>query len=142
MEGLFVRNHLKSPLDDADTCQFDVLAVEGGKFALFAFAFDGVGTQVEDPQGSACGISTGSLGRIGGLMTVEKTENNGKNAPIAAGPNAGLLKVVANDSAEISESSFNGRFESIGGRRLPASFREYADIAKQMQPELRLRFPF
>ncbi len=161
-ERIFVRNNRpKAELDDADESNLDVLVVVGdSRFALFHFTNDEVGTATDDPRGPGCGISFGSVGRVGNVLTVEQFLVFGTvtHPPMRPGKAAGIL-LVGRDSATLEGSMMDGTYADIGRQRLPQGwthfdFRffffphcllalsQYTDQLAETDRAFRINFPF
>jgi hypothetical protein len=146
-EQIFVRNNRKgATLDDADESNLDILVVVGGgtRFAVLHFVNDEVGTADSDPKGSGCGLSFGSVGKIGGVLTVEQflVFDSVQHAPIAPGKAAGIL-TLARDSAALDSSMFDGSYKLLQkDDRLPKALRQYTDKLGEADRTFRINYPF
>lgn len=124
---LFYRVHDGKSL--AASGKVDLVVFLRGKWAVLSFENDEVGTADALPKGHGCGVSYGTLGRVGGVMTCEYAGSfdTVQDAPIPSGPAAGQMAVHGGVLTVSGTKSVDGDFRAIRGDTLPNALRQYTD---------------
>jgi hypothetical protein len=116
------------------------------KWAFLSFELDDVGTTKELPKGAGCGLSYGTIGRVGGVMQCEYagTFDAIEDVPIATGANAGQIAVQNNVLKLSGTRSCDGSFDEVSGRdSLPKQLKIYTDKLVDLDSAFtRVKFPY
>lgn len=135
----------------ADACYFrrtsdvqtDVVlvAARAKKWAVLTLTHDEVGTATTLPVGTGCGLSYGSLGRVGSVMATCEFAGSFdvvEDSPVASGANAGSLDATARAcTVSGTRGAADGDYEALGTSALPRALRAYMDKLVGMEPAFR-----